>query len=319
MATNGPARIQACAIRLTRLNPDGSPTVSSVSMIQDEGRAIAKCTWKPNMFQGVDITPASACGVPIISYKDCDRYKRWEIMLSMGDWDPEQMELVAGGAVLTSPGSAGRGFNDGAVTQGEFFLTSPAAASFVPADVGRPVAGANIPGGATIVQYISATQVRMNLTATASGSGESITLGAIPAQTTGYQYPHLLLTACENGIGIELWSRQIVRGTGYPGTAGYPSAGTPTTPGSPYVRTGIFRAFLYHDAGGAENKESTTDYSGWALENPNWSTGPVDDWRTGMMPGSAGGVPLDTSAWCNMNGDFQLPAPLQPGYQSVTF
>jgi hypothetical protein len=391
MATNGPVVIQGCAYRISRLNFDGSIIESAISVIQDD-RPLVKLEAKPNMEAGVEITPKSACGVPVISYKDCDRYKRWDVILTLGDFDPEQMELVGQGKVLTAEGSAGRTFADGVLAIFENTLSSAADAAFVPDDVGRPVTdvgfpvatcattiaettvsttasfatagvvegmtvtGAGIAAGTTVAfvtdathielslpatatgaavtltffalaantfvsEYLSATEVRMSAGALHAEAAASITLGGQPVGTIGYQFPHLLLVACPFGVAIEVWSKAIVRGTGFPGTTPYPSAGTPEIPGSPYVRTGIFRAFFWHDAFTIENKEQTPMFTGWAIENPNFGTGPADDWRESMLPGV--GPALDTTAWCDMVFDFELPGvtdgtgTVGAGYQPV--
>lgn len=384
MATNGPVAVQGCAYRISRLNADGSIVSSSVAMIQDD-RPLCKLEVKPVMEDGVEITPKSACGVPVISYKDCNRYKRWEVTLQLGDFDPEQMELVAGGQVLTAAGSAGRTFADGAFDLNENLLNSPADAAFTVDDVGRPVAdagfavtncttvnaspnvsttssfataqvvegmtvtGAGIPVGTTVLsvtdathivlsnnatasatvtltffaipanafvsEFVSTTQVRMNAGALKTETGVSVTLGSQPVSTIGYQFPHLLEIPCPFGVSIEVWSKLIVRGTGYPGTTPYPSAGTAEIPGSAYLRTGVFRAFLWHDTMTIEDKEQSPQFTGWAIENPNFGTGPLDDWRESGLPGV--GPAVDTTAFCDMLCDFQLPGPLQPGYQTL--
>jgi hypothetical protein len=390
MPTNGPVAIQGCAYRISRLAADGSIVSSATSVIQDD-RPLVKLEAKPNMQNGVEITPVSACGVPVISYKDCDRYKRWDITLTLGDFDPEQMELVGQGEVLTAAGTAGRTFADGALAIFENTLNSPADAAFVPSDVGRPVTDAGftvaacttasssadvtttnnfntsgveagmtvtgtgvptgtvvlsvnsntdltlskeatasgtvvltffaIPANTFVTEYVSGTEVRMSDGALKTESAASITLGAQPVGTIGYQYPHLLLVACPFGVSIEVWSKAIVRGTGFQGTTPYPSAGTPEIPGSPYIRTGVFRTYLWHDAWTIENKEQTPMFTGWAIENPNFGTGPADDWRESALPGV--GPAVDTTAWCDMMFDFELPGVaddtgiIGPGYQAV--
>lgn len=312
---NGGTVIQGCAYRITRLTADGSCATSAVAMVQDN-LPLVKIEAKPNLAQGVDITPISACGVPVISYKDVDRYKRWDITASFGDFDPEQMELTTQqGSVLTAGVSAGRTFTDGVVTVGEYYLDSAALAAFVATDVGRSVTATGVPMNTFIVEVISATRVRMNNTATATEAAESTVLGSLAAHSIGYAFPHLLIAAAPAGVAIEVWSKLITRGSGYQGFAGFPTLGQPAVGGSGYVRTGIFRAILTLDAFSIENKEGMTAYTGWAIENPNFATGPLDDWRTGMAPGSGGGTPLDTTAWCNMVADFALPSPTQAGYQ----
>ena len=76
MATNGGINIQGCAYRLTALNADGSITATNTTGMIADDKPLVKLEAKPVYENGVEITPISACGIPIISYKDYDRYKR---------------------------------------------------------------------------------------------------------------------------------------------------------------------------------------------------------------------------------------------------
>jgi hypothetical protein len=243
-----------------------------------------------------------------------DRYKRWEITLTLGDWDPEQMELLSSGqgSLMTGTGTAGRIFTDGVTTLNSNIVTSAADASFVATDVGRSITGIGIGVGAYVSEYVSATEVRVSVVSTATGDTLSLTLGAQAVSNIGYNFPVLLCPAQPNGISIEIWSKLIVRCTGYQGTTPYPSAGTPTIPGSAYLRTGIFRSYLWQDAMAIENKEDQQVWRGWAIENPNFGVGPNLDWTD---TAAAGGVPVDTSTWAAQLCDVALPTPLQPGFQ----
>lgn len=75
-------------------------------------------------------------------------------------------------------GSYSRVFTDGATTNASATLTSATGAGFTLSDVGRPVSGAGIPVGATIIGWTSATSVTMSANATATASGVSVTLGS---------------------------------------------------------------------------------------------------------------------------------------------
>ena len=172
-----------------------------------------------------------------------------------------------------------------------------------------------IPANTFVSEFVSATEVRMSTGALKTATGQSITLGSQPVSTIGYQFPHLLEIPCPFGVSNEVWSKLIVRGTGFQGTTPYPSAGTAEIPGSAWLRTGIFRAFLWHDTFSIENKEGGAQFIGGAIENPNFGTGPNDDWRESALPG--GGPAVDTTAWCDQLCDFELPSPMQPGYQTV--
>ena len=407
MAANGSVQIQGCAYRISALNADGSCTPGATSMVQDD-RPFVKLEAKPVLVEGVDITPISACGIPIISYKDCDRYKRWTINLTLGDFDPEAQELVGQGAIMTGPSSAGRTTAaDGTCTVNSNIISStlwgstPISAS----DIGRTItdpgftvatcisttvegittlttsvtngfanvvpgqtvqlAGSLLPAGTTVVSINTTTSIvlthgTLDTTPPGTNPSASVTatffylpyqaiitevynpdidndlaptqarigglahgnatasiifvLGALSAPTIGYNYPHLLLTACPNGVSIEVWSKLIVRGTGFQGTAGTPTAGTPTSPGSAWLRTGIFRCYLWYDGLNIDNKEQQTSFQGWAIENPNFGTGPNDDWRASGLP--ATGAAVDTTTWAAQLCDIAIPSPLQAGFQS---
>ena len=215
MSTNGGIAIQGCAYRLTALNADGSITSANMTGMIADDKPLVKLEAKPVYENGVEITPISACGIPIISYKDYDRYKRWEVTLTLGDWDPEQMELLSSGqgSLMTSTGSSGRTFTDGVTVENSNILNSPALASFVSDDVGRTVTdtASAWPSGAYITEVIDSSNARVSVAATAAGTADSTTLGAQPVGTIGYNFPKLLCPAQPNGISIEVWSKLIVR------------------------------------------------------------------------------------------------------------
>lgn len=316
MTSAGEVAIQGCAFRLSRLNADGSiPAANASAMIVDD-KPFMKLTASPNMLAGAEIVPVSACGAPVIAFKDYDRVKRWDVSLDVMDIDFDKREMIGGGSLLTAASNSGRAVSDGVLVLNSTHVSS-ATAAFVSTDVGRSITGTGIPATTFIVLVVSGTEVVMSNAATASASGVSVTLGALAARTVGYAFPALLSVANPNGIGVEVWQKAIVRNTGYQGTTPYPSAGSLTAPaltGSAYVRWGVFRFIPNPDAWGIEDKESSMSFKGWAIENPNFGTGPAKDWTT---TGLAGGVPLDTTKWCNAMMDFQLPSPLQAGYQTT--
>ena len=66
MSTNGGINIQGCAYRIAALNADGSISASNMTgMVQDD-KPLVKLELKPVYADGVEITPISACGIPII-------------------------------------------------------------------------------------------------------------------------------------------------------------------------------------------------------------------------------------------------------------
>lgn len=316
MSNAGPIPIQGCAVRISRLAADGSIVTGATDMVVDD-KSFVKATAKPVVDTGVELNPKSACGALLISYKDFDREKRWDFQIDFGDFDAEKMEMVGGGSLITRATSAGRTVADGATTLNSTHITSDLA-NFLPEDVGRSATGTGIPATTFIIEVLSDTEAVLSHAATATGAGVSIVFGAIASHSIGYRFPRLLTVPNPYGVAIEVWQKLIVRGTGYQGTTGYPHLGqlaSPPLTASAWLRWGFFRVLNLHHADiGIEDKESMASFTGFAIENPNFGTGPVHDWtETGLV----GGAPIDTSNWCNAMADFQLPSPLQPGYQTV--
>jgi hypothetical protein len=79
--------------------------------------------------------------------------------------------------IVLQTGTQSRTFTDGATTNGSAVITSAAGAAFTVSDVGRPVSGAGIPAGATIVSLSSGTSATMSANATATATGVTVTLG----------------------------------------------------------------------------------------------------------------------------------------------
>ena len=85
-----------------------------------------------------------------------------------------------------------RTFADGATTNGQATLTSPALALFSQYDVGTPVSGTGIPVGAYILSVTSPTTATMSANASATGSGVTVTMGvalATPTYAVGLGVP----------------------------------------------------------------------------------------------------------------------------------
>ena len=317
MAGAGSIPIQGCAIAITQLAANGTPVAGSTSYVQDD-KPLLKWTAKPVMETGVEITPKSACGVPIISYKDFDYYKRWDVTLDLSDFDVDKMLLLGNGTAITAGSSTGRAVADGVVVTNSAVITSAADANFVSTDVGRTITGTGVPANTWISEVLGATGAVMSAAATGSTGPGSYTLGTIGARSMGYSWPQLICTPNTNGVSIEIWMKAIVRCTGYQGTTPYPSAGNtngatgPNYPSSAWIRMGAFRCFMYHSDQDIEDKEFSNMFTGWAIENPLFGTGPRADWTTS---GVSGGPPIDTTKVMAAMYDFQLPSPLQAGFQ----
>lgn len=74
----------------------------------------------------------------------------------------------------------GRTFADGSFNSTDV-MTSASGANFLPSDYQRPITNANVPGGTTVAQWLSFTQVRMSAAATGTAGGQTVVLGAVTA------------------------------------------------------------------------------------------------------------------------------------------
>ncbi|ANP74554.1 SGNH/GDSL hydrolase family protein [Cryobacterium arcticum] len=90
------------------------------------------------------------------------------------EWDDTSQTYPA--ITTVQAGVNSRSVSDG-ITIGASPTIESATVAFKPTDVGRAIAGTNIPAGARISAYISATKVTISANATAAGAGTSITVG----------------------------------------------------------------------------------------------------------------------------------------------
>lgn len=98
MANKGLPSVQACMMRVARLDEDGSVAGGVNSMYVTD--AFTSLSAGGEVEAGDEITVKNACGGICVSYKDCDRLKRLNIELHTCAADPELHELLVGGNVL---------------------------------------------------------------------------------------------------------------------------------------------------------------------------------------------------------------------------
>lgn len=85
-----------------------------------------------------------------------------------------------------------------------------------------------------------------------------------PTEVTGFEYPKLLVDPTPSGISIEAWTRYIVEGY------------QPAT--QPYMRWVFPRMYLRKGNRTIDINSMATTFDGYAIENPAWDDGPVNDW-----------------------------------------
>lgn len=105
MANDCLAQLQACAIRVARLEADGSPDPGASNLYTSD--ALVTLTVTPEIEEGDEFIVKNACGSACVNFKDCDRYKRFTLSMEICTPDPELHEILAGGTVLTSGAAVG--------------------------------------------------------------------------------------------------------------------------------------------------------------------------------------------------------------------
>lgn len=107
--------VQACAMRVSVLEPDGVPLPGPLNTYTIS--TVAKLEATPVYVKGVDMEVVNACGSPSLLYKDMDRFKRFDLSLQMIHYDVEFENMLI----------AAEMFNSGGLNVG---LSAPAVAAY---------------------------------------------------------------------------------------------------------------------------------------------------------------------------------------------
>lgn len=108
MANDCARIVQACALRVTRLNSNGTIDAGADgSYVTD---ALTQLVVTPVITEGDEFETKNACGAVCVNVKDCDRLKRLDLTLGLCYPDPELMEILVGGTVLTDGTATGYAF-----------------------------------------------------------------------------------------------------------------------------------------------------------------------------------------------------------------
>lgn len=90
--------IQACALRVARLEANGVPDPGADNLYVSNQLVTATIT--PNYRDGQEFNIVTACGDVLLDFQDDPRLRWWDVELSIATPDPELTELLAGGIVL---------------------------------------------------------------------------------------------------------------------------------------------------------------------------------------------------------------------------
>lgn len=101
-------QVQACSLRVARLNADGSLDTGADGMYVSD--ALTSLAVDVQITAGDEFEVKNACGDVCVNVKDCDRLKRLDLTLGLCYPDPELLEMLVGGTVLTSGDAVGYAF-----------------------------------------------------------------------------------------------------------------------------------------------------------------------------------------------------------------
>lgn len=90
--------VQACAMRVARLDPTGVPDPGADNLYVTSG--LITLTATPVYRPGDEFQLVTACGDLCLDYRDQNRLRRYDVELNICAPDPELTELFAGGTVL---------------------------------------------------------------------------------------------------------------------------------------------------------------------------------------------------------------------------
>lgn len=105
MANDCLPSIQACAMRVARLDPNGVPTPGAHNLYVTGG--LITLTATPQYRDGDEFEVVTACGELGVNFMDQPRLKRLTFELNIVAPDPELTELMGGGTVLTDGAAVG--------------------------------------------------------------------------------------------------------------------------------------------------------------------------------------------------------------------
>lgn len=95
-------QVQACAIRVARLDTDGTPLAGLTGMYVSD--ALVTATFTPVYTDGDEIEDKNACGVVGVNFRGDDTFKRGDFSLQIITPDPFLSEMLSGGELLDVPG-----------------------------------------------------------------------------------------------------------------------------------------------------------------------------------------------------------------------
>lgn len=105
MANDCLPQVNACALRVTRLNALGVPVAGANNMYVSDALTTVAFAW--DVTAGQVIEEANGCGAITLAFEAPSTLKRGNITITLLTPDPQLSELLSGGDVLTTGGAVG--------------------------------------------------------------------------------------------------------------------------------------------------------------------------------------------------------------------
>lgn len=99
-------QVAACVIRVARLDGSGVPLPGASNLYVSD--TLTKLTRTPQYEDGDEIKQKNGCGSVCLDYKAPPSYLRDDAVLELCSVDPQLMEMLMGGSVLTSGAAVGQ-------------------------------------------------------------------------------------------------------------------------------------------------------------------------------------------------------------------
>lgn len=100
MANDCLPQVQACRIRVCRLEADGVPLPGANNLYVSNALVSLAFAWQVET--GDEITEKNACGETVVNYRGDDNLRRGNLTIKILTPDPQLSELLSNGSVLTS-------------------------------------------------------------------------------------------------------------------------------------------------------------------------------------------------------------------------
>src|SRR5512134_2389289 len=96
-------QVQACRIRVAKLNADGSAMVGATNGYVSD--ALVSVQFSPEYQDGAEITQDNACGDRVIDYKAPDVFRWGNITIQLATPDPYLTQFLSGGSTIVGAGA----------------------------------------------------------------------------------------------------------------------------------------------------------------------------------------------------------------------